>query len=74
VHTQPMADSLGDFGEWKPTAPENPNFKCRCGSNDISDMLTDCAEQAAMGEMSPQRIIREFQGVANGLGMIRVVK
>jgi hypothetical protein len=39
-----------------------------------SDRLIDSAEQAELGEMSPQAIIREFRGVAKGLGMIRIVK
>lgn len=37
MHTKPMAESEGTFGdEWKPTKAENPDFKCRkCGSDDI---------------------------------------
>jgi hypothetical protein len=35
MHTKPMADSEGRFGPEKPTAAENPDFKCSCGSNNV---------------------------------------
>lgn len=36
MHTREMADSEGDFSDWKPTVAENPDFKCRkCGSHDV---------------------------------------
>lgn len=36
MHTKPMKDSDGTFDEWKPTKPENPEFKCpACGSDNV---------------------------------------
>lgn len=31
-----MSEPAGTYqDDWKPTAPVNANFKCRCGSNDV---------------------------------------
>ncbi len=36
MHTKPMAESDGTFdGDMKPTKTENPDFRCRCGSDDV---------------------------------------
>lgn len=33
--------------EWKPTAPENPNFRCRkCGSNNIRYAIWESSDGA----------------------------
>ena len=36
MHDQPMPDSAGTLGNWKPTKAENPAFHCwKCGSDDV---------------------------------------
>ena len=36
MHNKPMRSSDGEFGDWKPTKSENPDFKCReCGSREV---------------------------------------
>lgn len=45
MHTKPMSESEGAFSlGWKPTAPENPEFRCSCGSNQVSYRIwnSDC--------------------------------
>lgn len=32
--------------EWKPTKPENPDFKCRCGSDNIEYRMWDSSDEA----------------------------
>lgn len=36
MHVKPISESDGTFSsDEKPTAPENPRFLCRCGSNQV---------------------------------------
>jgi DNA-directed RNA polymerase subunit M/transcription elongation factor TFIIS len=36
MHTQPMSETEGDFADWKPTEPENHDFKCcDCDSDEV---------------------------------------
>jgi DNA-directed RNA polymerase subunit M/transcription elongation factor TFIIS len=47
VHSGPMADSEGEFSDWKPTKAENPAFKCReCSSDDVHYRAWDSSDGA----------------------------
>lgn len=37
MHINPVKESDGVSSPWKPV--ENPNFKCRCGSNQVEYMI-----------------------------------
>lgn len=36
MHTQPVSETAGTSGDWKPTKADNPAFVCRiCGSDNV---------------------------------------